>query len=143
MNKPQTSKLLVINTDGGSRSNPGPAGIGYVIRSPEQEVLFERGEYIGTATNNVAEYKALIAALEAARDMKGTDLLIRMDSELIVKQMKGEYKVKEPSLQALHRQVRELLTNFTTYQFEHVLRQFNKDADRMVNQAIDGALGKG
>lgn len=133
-------KKFIINTDGGSRSNPGPAGLGFVIYSPEEEVLFERGEYIGEATNNVAEYKALIRALETARDMQGTDLHVRMDSELIVKQISGEYKVKDPTLRELFAEVQTLLKHFNSVTFEHVLRKYNKAADAMVNQAIDAAL---
>lgn len=131
---------LLINTDGGSRGNPGPAGIGVVIRNDQEQVIFEHGSYIGETTNNVAEYSALIKALETARDLGGTDLLVRMDSELIVKQMQGLYKIKEPTLQGLAAQVIKLKNSFASVVFSHVRREFNKDADRMVNQALDAEL---
>lgn len=130
-------KKLLINTDGGARGNPGPAGIGVVIRDAEEHIIFEHGSYIGEQTNNFAEYTALIKALETARDLGGTDLLVRMDSELIVKQMQGLYKIKEPTLQELAGKVLKLKSSFNSVVFTHVRREFNKDADRMVNQALD------
>lgn len=130
-------KKLIINTDGGARGNPGPAGIGVVIRDEAETIIFEHGAYIGDTTNNVAEYSALIKALETARDLGGTDLLVRMDSELIVKQMQGLYKIKEPTLQGLAGQVLKLKSHFKSVVFTHIRREFNKDADRMVNQALD------
>jgi ribonuclease HI len=133
-------KNLVINTDGGARGNPGPAGIGVIIKTPDGELLYEYGGYIGEATNNVAEYKALIKSLEEAKHLGGTSLRIQMDSELIVKQMKGVYKIKEPTLQGLAQEVIKLLKNFTDHSFVHVRREFNKEADAMVNQAIDAAV---
>lgn len=131
---------LLINTDGGSRGNPGPAGIGVVIRNDQEQIIFEHGSYIGETTNNVAEYSALIKALETARDLGATTLLVRMDSELIVKQMQGVYKIKEPTLQELAARVIKLKNQFTSVTFTHVRREFNKDADRMVNQALDAEL---
>lgn len=130
-------KKLLINTDGGARGNPGPAGIGVVIRDESETIIFEHGAYIGEQTNNFAEYSALIKALETARDLGGTDLLVRMDSELIVKQMQGLYKIKEPTLQELAGKVLKLKSNFKSVVFTHIRREFNKDADRMVNQALD------
>ncbi len=131
---------LLINTDGGSRGNPGPAGIGVVIRNDQEQIIFEHGSYIGETTNNVAEYSALIKALESARDLGGTELIVRMDSELIVKQMQGLYKIKEPTLQELAGKVIKLKSGFTSVTFTHVRREYNKDADRMVNQALDAEL---
>lgn len=131
------SKVLVINTDGGSRGNPGPAGIGVVIKSETGETIYSHGGYIGVNTNNVAEYSALIKALEESINLGGTDLKINMDSELIVKQMQGAYKIKEPTLQELAQQVFKLLNHFNSYTFTHVRREFNKEADAMVNQALD------
>lgn len=130
-------KKLVINTDGGARGNPGPAGIGVVIRDDAGLIVFQHGGYIGEATNNVAEYKALIKALETSRDLGATDLLIRMDSELIVRQMQGKYKIKEPTLQGLAAEVFKLLNSFQNFSFIHIPREQNKDADRLVNEAID------
>ncbi|MDQ3018567.1 MAG: ribonuclease HI family protein [bacterium] len=134
------SKKLVINTDGGARGNPGPAGIGVIIKTEDGEMVYQFGGYIGEATNNVAEYKALIKSLEESKHLGGTDLRIQMDSELIVKQMQGIYKIKEPTLQGLAQEVLKLLKNFAGYSFVHVRREFNKEADAMVNQAIDAAI---
>lgn len=131
------TKLLVINTDGGARGNPGPAGIGLVIKSEANELLYSFGGYIGEATNNVAEYSALIKALEESINLGGTDLRIQMDSELIVKQMQGVYKIKQPALQELATKVLSLLKKFKSYSFVHVRREFNKEADALVNQALD------
>lgn len=130
-------KKIIINTDGGSRGNPGPAGTGVIIKDESGAIIFTQGKYIGETTNNVAEYKALIFALEAAKSLQATALEIRMDSELIVKQMNGQYKIKEPTLQGLADVVRGLLKNFETYTFTHVRREFNKEADAAVNEAID------
>lgn len=133
-------KQLIINTDGGARGNPGPAGMGVIIRNENEEIIFRHGGYLGEATNNVAEYKALIKALESAKDLGGTNILVRMDSELIVKQMLGQYKIKEPTLQQLATEVFRLQKNFSEVKFIHVRRELNKDADFMVNQAIDAAV---
>lgn len=132
-------KKLVINTDGGARGNPGPAGIGVIIKTESGEMVYQYGEFIGTATNNVAEYKALIKALTEAKHLGAKELRIQMDSELIVKQMQGVYKIKEPTLKGLAQEVRELLQGFSAHTFVHVRREFNKEADAMVNKAIDEA----
>ncbi len=131
---------LTINTDGGARGNPGPAGIGVVIKDETGKIIYSYGGYIGEATNNVAEYKALIKSLEEAQNLGGTELKIQMDSELIVKQMQGVYKIKEPTLQGLAAEVIKLLKNFSGHTFTHVRREYNKDADAMVNKAIDAAI---
>lgn len=131
------NKHLVINTDGGARGNPGPAGIGLVIKNEADELLYSYGGYIGETTNNVAEYSALIKALEESVHLGGTSLKIQMDSELIVKQMQGVYKIKQPTLQELAAKVLELLKNFESYTFVHVRREFNKEADALVNEALD------
>jgi ribonuclease HI len=131
---------LTINTDGGARGNPGPAGIGVVIKDESGKIIYRYGGYIGEATNNVAEYKALVKSLEEAHNLGGTELKIQMDSELIVKQMQGIYKIKEPTLQGLAAEVIKLLNNFSSYTFTHVRREYNQDADAMVNQAIDAAI---
>ena len=135
---------LIINTDGGARGNPGPAGIGVVIQNSTGEILKEYKEYIGNATNNVAEYKALILAFEKCLNDLNLQpeisvLQIRMDSELIVRQMLGEYKIKEPTLKVLAAEVINLKSKFKSVSFEHVRREFNKEADKLVNQAIDAA----
>lgn len=133
--------VITIHTDGGARGNPGPAASGAF--SPE---LGEIKKYLGVATNNQAEYTAVIIALEAAVEYKKhhpeyTEIHFFLDSELIVKQMKREYKVKNPELQKLFLQVWNLSSQFTKVTFTHVRREYNKDADRLVNEAIDEALG--
>ncbi len=133
------SKIVVLNTDGGARGNPGPAGTGVVIKDETGAILYAVGEYIGEATNNVAEYKALIRALEQAHNLGATEVRVNMDSELIVKQMLGQYKIKEPTLQLLAGEVIKLRNNFKTVSFTHVRRELNKEADLLVNQAIDAA----
>lgn len=135
------SKILVINTDGGARGNPGPAGIGVVIRDAASgEIVFEHGSYIGDATNNIAEYKALLKAVETARDLGASEVIINMDSELIVRQMLGQYKIKQPGLQDLASQVLTVLKSFSKYSFTHVRRELNKEADALVNQALDARV---
>lgn len=134
---PHQKKLLIINTDGGSRGNPGPAGIGLVIKSESGELIYSYGGYIGETTNNVAEYKALVKAVEEAVNLGGTDLKIQMDSELIVKQMTGLYKIKQPALQELAATVASLLKQFNSFSFVHVRREYNKEADALVNKALD------
>ncbi len=131
---------LIIFTDGGARGNPGPAGIGAVIYNEKKEIIAELKEYIGEATNNTAEYKALIMALIKAESLGGRDLEVNMDSELVVKQMQGLYKIKEPNLQVLAATVIKLKNNFRSVIFRHVRREFNKLADKLVNEVIDGAI---
>lgn len=136
---------IVIYTDGGARGNPGPAGAGAVIFDENKKVLDEISDYLGETTNNVAEYEALIRVLAAAKEMFGHTLHdmhvdIRMDSELIVRQMQGKYKVKAPGLKPLFAQVKELLTHMPKATFMHVPREENKEADALVNAAIDRGL---
>ncbi len=130
---------LIINTDGGARGNPGPAGIGVVFRDDRNEVIAEHKQYIGQATNNVAEYRALILALSEAVKIGALDLTVKMDSELIVRQMNGQYKIKEPTLRELASEVLKLKNNFKSVLFSHVPRERNKEADKLVNLAIDEA----
>lgn len=132
--------ILYINTDGGARGNPGPAGIGVVLRDENEKIIAGFKQYIGEATNNVAEYKALILALEEARKTGVEFLEVRMDSELVVKQMQGKYKIKEPGLQVLAGEVFKLIKYFKSVRFTHVRRELNKEADKLVNQAIDEAI---
>lgn len=128
---------LIVNTDGGARGNPGPAGIGVVIRNDQNSIIAEHKEYIGETTNNVAEYKALILALVEAQQLQATEVDIFMDSELVVRQMSGQYKIKEPTLQVLAKEVFKLMHHFKNVRFRHVLREKNKEADKLVNEAID------
>jgi ribonuclease HI len=130
---------LIVNVDGGARGNPGPAAIGAVVRDAEGAVLEERGERIGRATNNVAEYRALLLGLERARELGATELELVGDSELIVRQVKGEYKVKDATLRELHGEVQRALRSFESWSIRHVRREQNAEADRLVNQVLDGA----
>jgi ribonuclease HI len=129
---------LVVNVDGGARGNPGPAAIAAVVQAQGGEVLAERGERIGRATNNVAEYKALLLGIEIARDLGTPELELVGDSELIVKQVKGEYKVKDATMRELHSEVKRALGDFDRWSIRHVRRERNKEADRLVNEALDG-----
>jgi ribonuclease HI len=130
---------LVVNVDGGARGNPGPAAIGAVVQAAGGEVLEERGERIGTATNNVAEYRALLLGIERASELGASELELVGDSELIVRQVKGEYKVKDATLRELHAEVQRALRPFDRWSIRHVRRAENAEADRLVNQALDGA----
>jgi ribonuclease HI len=130
---------LVVNVDGGARGNPGPAAIGAVVQDADGAVLEERGERIGTATNNVAEYKALLLGIERARERGASELELVGDSELIVRQVKGEYKVKDATLRELHGEVLRALRPFASWSIRHVRREQNAEADRLVNQVLDGA----
>jgi ribonuclease HI len=134
-------KRLIINTDGGARNNPGPAGIGIVFCDESGNVIKTFKKYIGNATNNVAEYEALILALKKAKDFEADEIECRLDSELIVKQLNGEYKVKEPTLKTLNSKIHELIF-FKPIEFVHVRREKNKLADKLVNEAIDKAIKK-
>jgi ribonuclease HI len=128
----------VIYTDGGARGNPGPAAIGVVIYDDmEKEILFEVGEYIGNTTNNYAEYSALIRALSEAAKMKIQSVRCKLDSELVVKQLRGEYKIREENLQKLAGDVFKIMNNFKHVDFAHVPREKNKIADKLVNEALD------
>ena len=138
---------VVLHTDGGARGNPGPAAIGIVVeleRDGKRELLEEVGETIGVATNNVAEYRALIRGLEAARRVGGTDVTCLLDSQLVVEQLSGRYRVKHPNVVSLHQQVQELARQFKRVTYTHIPRADNAEADRLVNAALDGrAPGNG
>lgn len=128
----------VANIDGGSRGNPGPAGYGVHIQQDDGTVI-ELKESIPLATNNVAEYSGLLAALRWAVTNGVSDLHLRSDSELLVKQMNGQYRVKHPGLQPLYEEARALVRRIGHVKFEHVRREFNRDADRLANEAMDEA----
>ncbi|MEK7612229.1 MAG: ribonuclease HI family protein [Patescibacteria group bacterium] len=134
------SSTLKIFTDGGSRGNPGPAGIGFIVGNKKY------GETIGYATNNVAEYRAVVSALKKAKQLLGkimakkTDIDMRMDSELIVKQMNGKYKIQEPELQKYFMEIWNMRLDFKSVTFTHIPREQNKEADAMVNLALDGKI---
>ena len=127
--------------DGGSRGNPGPAGYGVHIEQEDGSVV-ELKQSLGLAPNNVAEYSGMIAALGWAAANGISRLQVRADSELLVKQMRGEYRVKSPGLQPLHEQARTLARQIGSVTFEHVRRELNKDADRLANEAMDEAAAR-
>jgi ribonuclease HI len=128
---------VIVYTDGASRGNPGPASIGIYVTDSESQVLDEYGECLGTQTNNFAEYTAVVRALEIARDRGAKSVVLRSDSELMVKQMTGLYKVKSAVIKPLHEKVMALKKHFVAVKFEHVRREFNRDADRIANEALD------
>jgi len=128
-----------LSTDGGSRGNPGPAAYGYVLGSEDGHVLDARGEAIGTATNNGAEYRGLIAGLESAVQRGVDELEVVSDSELLVKQMRGEYKVKNETLRTLQSEAAELAAGLKRVTYTAVRRAHNELADRLVNEALDAA----
>jgi ribonuclease HI len=128
---------LTVHVDGGSRGNPGPAAIAAVLSDADGEIVDSAGEVIGRATNNVAEYRALIFGIERARALGATELDLVGDSELIVKQVRGEYKVKDPNMKPLHASVKQALAGFDDWSIRHVKRHLNAEADRLVNEALD------
>lgn len=130
---------ITMYSDGGARGNPGPAGIGATLRNEAGILVAEVSEYIGVSTNNQAEYKALIAGLKKAVSLKAQTIHCYLDSELIVKQVRREYKVKNKELAPLFLEVHNLLISFKSYTIEHVLRENNKEADRLANEAMDKA----
>lgn len=128
---------LMVYTDGGARGNPGPAAIGVVMKTPVGRVVRSFGRYIGEATNNQAEYRALLAALEEARALGARSLRCYLDSELLVKQLNREYRVKDRDLQSLFVKVWNLIVGFSKISFTHISREQNREADREVNRAMD------
>jgi len=139
----EQTRELVLHTDGASRGNPGPAGAGVVITNDAGEVLVERAVYLGQVTNNVAEYKALLMGLDEAQAFSPCRLTVKMDSELIVRQLNGRYRVRSPDLIPLHRQAQESIRRLGRVEVMHVRRAYNRDADRLANQAIDEHAGGG
>src|SRR3954471_21216278 len=131
--------MAIAYIDGGARGNPGPAGFGVRIEQPDGTLVEEFCESIGTATNNVAEYRALLAALEWAKRHGHRQLHVRSDSLLLVQQMLGNYKVKNEGLQLLHAKARVLAREIGTVTYEHVRRESNTHADRLANAAMDDA----
>jgi ribonuclease HI len=130
------------NIDGGSRGNPGPASYGVVIRDPRGEIVARLKKYIGRTTNNVAEYYGLIAALDYAQSHSIAALRIESDSELLVKQMRGQYKVKSPDLKPLHERAKKMSQTFAAFRIDHVYREQNREADLLANEALDEVSGK-
>lgn len=126
----------ILNCDGGARGNPGPAGIGFVLAVTAAPVIYY-SQYVGETTNNVAEYRALIAGLKRAQQSGVTEVEVRLDSELVVRQMKGEYRVKDDKLKPLFAEAQRLTARFQRITFQHVPREKNARADALVNKAID------
>jgi len=127
----------VIYTDGGSRGNPGPSGAGGVIKDSTGKIVLEVSEYIGIQTNNYAEYKALELTLQEAVLLNIRRIEIKMDSKLVVEQVKGNYKVNNENLLILHENIIDLLTNFDSFSIKHIYRYLNTHADGLANRAID------
>lgn len=131
------NKKIIIFSDGGARGNPGPAGIGAVLYDDKNNKLAEISKYLGVATNNQAEYKALIEALKKAKDLGSENVEAFLDSELVVKQLKREYKVKNQELAPLFLEVYNLSQSFKNIKFVHIPREKNSEADRLANMAMD------
>ena len=129
---------LVIHVDGGSRGNPGPAAIGVVVASPDGAIVDELGETIGVATNNVAEYRALLRGVQEAARLGAREIELINDSELVAKQLTGAYKVKHPAMQPLHAEALRALQGFDRWRIRSVPRAQNARADELVNEALDG-----
>jgi len=132
---------IKANIDGGARGNPGPAAYGVVVRDARGQIIDELAEYLGIQTNNYAEYSGLLAALEYAVRQKCASLQVVSDSELLVKQMKGQYRVKNPGLLELYERARGLVRKLERFSIEHVLREHNREADRLVNKVLDSRAG--
>ncbi len=133
---------IKANIDGGARGNPGPAAYGVIVRDAKGEIIAELSDYLGIQTNNYAEYSGLLAALEFAVREKHPSLKVLSDSELLVRQMQGRYKVRSPGLIDLYDRARALVRRLEHFSIDHVLRQYNREADSLVNQVLD-SRGKG
>jgi ribonuclease HI len=136
------SERLVVHVDGGARGNPGPAAIAAVLANPDGAIVEEHAEAIGHATNNVAEYRALLLGVERARALGARELELIGDSELISRQVRGEYRVKDPSLRELHARVAAELDGLDRWTIRNVPREENAHADRLVNEALDAETNK-
>jgi ribonuclease HI len=139
---PAPENHLIAHTDGGARGNPGPSGYGVVIQDSKGNKVAGLSKYLGLQTNNVAEYQALIGALEYAVEHHHPALKVVSDSELMVRQIKGIYKVKEPTLRDLHARASQLIAKLAWFQIEHVLRGHNREADQLANEAMDKGSGR-
>jgi ribonuclease HI len=133
---------VIVSCDGAARGNPGPAGIGVQITTPEGQVVAEIARGLGETTNNVAEYTAAIEGLRRASELGATEVLLRSDSLLMINQLTGRYRVKTPHLKPLHRQVLDLADTFESIRFEHIRRERNTEADRLANEGVDAWLAE-
>jgi probable phosphoglycerate mutase len=134
---------VIVQCDGAARGNPGPAGIGVQITDGHGAVLAEIARGLGVATNNQAEYTAAIEGLKRARDLGATEILLRSDSRLLIEQLAGRFRVKNPTLQRLHKQARDAAAAFDRIRYEHVPRERNTEADRLANEGVDAWLATG
>jgi ribonuclease HI len=139
--KPAGTAAYRANIDGGSRGNPGPASYGVVVRDPTGDIVAKLKKYIGRMTNNVAEYYGLIAALDYVQSQGIKALRIESDSELLVKQMRGLYKVRSPELQPLYERARKMAAALESFRIDHVYREQNREADALANEALDEVEG--
>lgn len=130
-------RTVTVSCDGAARGNPGPAGIGVVVTGPDGRVLARRGQGIGVATNNVAEYRAAIEGLRLARSAGANRVVLRSDSHLLVQQLSGRWRVRDPTLARLHGEAMALVREFEAVSFEHVPRELNREADRLANRGVD------
>jgi len=128
---------LILHSDGGSRGNPGPAGAGAVLYDEQGQEVAALSRYLGRTTNNEAEYQALLMGLRRAQELGAQRLTVKMDSELIVRQLEGKYRVKAPGLKPMYDEAKRLLQGFASVTIQHVRREFNKRADELANQAMD------
>ena len=128
---------LTLHSDGGSRGNPGPAGAGAVLYDDQGQEVAALSRYLGRTTNNEAEYQALLMGLKRAQELGAQRLTVKMDSELIVRQLEGKYRVKAPGLKPLYAEAKRLLQGFASVTIQHIRREFNKRADELANQAMD------
>ncbi len=131
-------KKLTLNVDGASRGNPGPASIGVTLKDEKNRILAEISEKIGNTTNNQAEYQAIIAGLKKALSLGATEVEVKSDSELVVRQVLGVYRVKKEELKPLHQEVRRLAGSLAAFKIGSIPREQNREADRLANQALDG-----
>ena len=131
------NKRVEIYIDGGSRGNPGPAGIGVVILDERGKKIKDIAKYIGETTNNIAEYNALLYGLEEALIIRADEILINMDSELIAKQLSGDYRVKDSNIKPLFERALNMLKSFKGFEIKHIKREKNKEADKLLNKAIN------
>jgi ribonuclease HI len=131
------NKRIEIYVDGGSRGNPGPSGVGVVILGPGQKRLKDISKYIGETTNNIAEYSALLYGLEEALILRADEIVVNLDSELVAKQLTGDYRVKDAGLKPLFERAINMLKSFKNFEIRHIEREKNKEADKLVNRAIN------
>jgi len=135
--KNSPGKKLILYLDGASRGNPGPAGIGILILDKKRKKIKEISKYIGETTNNIAEYNALIYGLDEAQMLKADQVVLNMDSELVVRQLNGEYRVKDNDLKLFFEKALHILKGFDSFEINHIDREKNKEADRLANKAIN------